>query len=685
MKKHLIWLFLALAICLLPAAALALDMEDLEWLDIYFWDEETDAADLGLAEDEHLPLFAAHFEEAFPLEPIPAGESFMIHGTLQAQTWAMVETEDGRDGWIQIDPSTCELPNDDDLEIDRMLCWVTRETGVPAGLGNQVLCTLQEGDTVIVMFAGEKTAYVETEVNGQIAWLFTDTDALQEAELELVESDGITYTVRICEGVTILGDVSVWEWGYLVDEDDPVEKWWYESCRTVIRPGDIVEYGIDLNSLVGYGKTARLILPDSLRMLGGEAIVYGSLDELRLPEGIEICDYDAIYGTDIGRLVIPAGYTGEIPYGDRVTIGRFEVEEGNPRYRDIDGVLFSADGKTLIRYPYRWDETHYDVPAGTEVIGSGAFSSDWMDRPLKTISLPIGLKRIESYAFGGCGRLQSLTVPLTVTEIADSAFYACVSLERLSLPPGLSARWYGYAEQADFTWYNGDNGATERNEERRTSFRYYTARVVSPSGEETVPLWRDKTRAYHVDDVPVDTRTRVTATEGDMARVVIEIRYETPAGKDWRWGDTVYWIALDCLLADTTGNTLFELTGAVNNATGERYSEYDVEITNGKAYVDIQDHYDPEEYEWVYREEEFTPDEITLLRTGDSSRTLAYLCSPDNSPIPVLDAPGGDEIGQVWDCEQAIVLEQRDGWAYVRTIRMTGWVEEEMVWVVEAE
>ena len=685
MKKHFIRLLLVLAVCLLPAAASALDAGELYWLEFPFWDEETEAADLGLPEDSPIPLFAAPFDEALPLEPIPAGESFLLQGTLQAQTWAMAETGDGRTGWIRIDPDACELPYEDDLEIRRMLCRVTAKAGVPAGLGEQTLCTLQEGDTVIVMFVSEDSglAYAETGVDGQTAWLFTDADALEEIGLVEVEGN----TVRVREGVTVLGDISVWEWGYMGEEDESDDdENWYDSCRTVIRPGDIADSGIDLIMLLGYGRTAQLILPDSLRKLGGEAIVYGKCDELRLPEGLEICDSDAIYGTDIGRLVIPAGCAADLPDGDYVTIGRFEVEEGNPRYRDIDGVLFSADGKTLIRYPDMRRETHYDVPAGTEVIGRSAFSDDSMNSPLQTISLPIGLRRIEAFAFGGCGRLRSLAVPLTVTEIADSAFYACVSLERLSLPPGLSVQWYGYAEQADFTWYNGDNGATERDEDRKPSFRYYTARVVSPSDAEAVPLWRDKTRAYRAEDVPVDTRARVTATEGDMASVVLEIRYETPAGEDWRWGSTVYWIPLECLRPDTTGNTLFTLTGAVNKATGEHYGEYDVdELSHGTLSVLIQEEFDPEESDWNYRCETFTRDEVTLLRSGDNSRTLAYLCSPDESAIPVLDAPGGGQTDRTYDGEQAIVLERRDGWVRIRTLRLTGWVPEGNVWVAEAE
>ncbi|MBR5344441.1 MAG: leucine-rich repeat domain-containing protein [Clostridia bacterium] len=686
MKKHLFWLSLALAICLLPAVAGALDLDDWIWRRATFWEEPSDAADLGLPEDEPVPLFAAPFDEAFPLEPIPTGESFTLRGTLQAQTWAMVKTGDGRVGWIKIDPGACELPNDSDLEIQRMLCRVTGEAEASFTPGGSPARTLHEGDTVIVMLADKDSglAYAETDVDDKVAWLYMDAGALEE--VELIEVDGNTNTVRICEGVTILGDNYTWTF---VEEEDEEGEWrGHTFIYTVIRPGDISGGRVDLSELMGYDTETTLILPDSLRMMGAESIVYGYCTEFRLPEGLEYFDIDAIYGTNFNRIIIPAGYTAELPVGYYVTVGVYEVEEGNPCYKSVDGVLFSTDGKTLIRYPNGQSDTHYDVPAGTEVIASYAFDDDSMNSPLKTISLPIGLKRIESFAFAGCGRLQSLTVPLTVTEIADSAFYACVSLERLSLPPGLTVEWYGSAVQGDFTWYNGDNGSTQEWKERKLYFGNYTARVVSPNGEAKETLWADAAYTEPVGTIFANALVRVEDVEGDAAHVRLQEWKESDwiaQGGYWGWGDKLYWIPLECLEADTTGSTLFKLTGAVNNATGERYDEYDVDISNGKAYVDIRDYFDPEDYWWIYREEEFTADEITLLRNGDSSRILAYLCAPDDSPIPVLDAPGGDEIGQVWDCEQAIVLEQRDGWAYVRTIRLTGWVKEERVWVVEAE
>ena len=120
-----------------------------------------------------------------------------------------------------------------------------------------------------------------------------------------------------------------------------------------------------------------------------------------------------------------------------------------------------GDGKTLIRYPNGRKDEHFDVPAGVETIRSSAFADDDMQLPLKTISLPMGLKEIEKWAFSGCGRLHSLTVPLTVTRLSPDAFANCVSLERLSLPAGQTAIFDDdWARMADFSIYNGDNGET---------------------------------------------------------------------------------------------------------------------------------------------------------------------------------------------------------------------------------
>ena len=116
-------------------------------------------------------------------------------------------------------------------------------------------------------------------------------------------------------------------------------------------------------------------------------------------------------------------------------VAAYDAPEDHPLYKTVDGVLFSKDGKTLLAYPNARTATHYDVPAGVERIGNGAFGNEY----LKTISLPIGLKSVGDYAFSGCTRLQSIALPLTVKEIGKGIFNEGVSLELVSLPEGMEA------------------------------------------------------------------------------------------------------------------------------------------------------------------------------------------------------------------------------------------------------
>ena len=64
----------------------------------------------------------------------------------------------------------------------------------------------------------------------------------------------------------------------------------------------------------------------------------------------------------------------------------------------IDRVTFSADGKTLIKYPQDKMNEEYIVPEGTEVIGESAFKSNYY---LRTIILPLSLNKIDDHAFVG--------------------------------------------------------------------------------------------------------------------------------------------------------------------------------------------------------------------------------------------------------------------------------------------
>ena len=476
-----------LFLCVLTAwalccpAALAEEEEEDEGFyveSIEAWDRSSTLADLGLSKSA--PLFLAPFDDALRPETgkteIQPGDRFT--GLSAAETWRMIRTEE-RIGWIKTDQehgvNYDVFPTDTTLcrlfPTDITLCRLTMNASLtddPLGWG-RIVTYLHAGDRVIALAELETSlgdlsgrVLVETEAKGRTAWLFMDKTALEAVPVVQFE-DG---TLSIAEGATRIGG-STLDWTYGEDDEDLDGV----NYLMPLRKGEISAGWIDTSEyLDGYDEETetfrirvdRIRFPQSLTAIGDTALTFGSFPEFRFPERLQYLAKGAFYAVSFGKIIIPAGCTGDVAccyY--RCDIGEFVVEEGNPVYSSRDGVLFSADGTVLLKYPDGKKDLHYDVPDGVTEIADWAFSSDLMDNPLQTISLPMGLKKIGQYAFCGCGRLHSLTVPLTVTELSENAFFGCASLERLSLPPGLEAlKDESWAEYADLTWYNGDNGMT---------------------------------------------------------------------------------------------------------------------------------------------------------------------------------------------------------------------------------
>ena len=99
-------------------------------------------------------------------------------------------------------------------------------------------------------------------------------------------------------------------------------------------------------------------------------------------------------------------FTGE-------NLERIEVDENNPVFSDIDGVLFDKEKKTLICKPGRGSGI-YEIPSGTRAIADYAF--EWCAYYLEFI-IPEGVEMIGDYAFRSCHGLQRLVFPEGLREI----------------------------------------------------------------------------------------------------------------------------------------------------------------------------------------------------------------------------------------------------------------------------
>lgn len=107
------------------------------------------------------------------------------------------------------------------------------------------------------------------------------------------------------------------------------------------------------------------------------------------------------------------------------------VEDGNPVYSSKDGLLYTADGETLLFCPSGITGT-VTVADGTKTIGSSAFQRSKADH----VVLPETLQTIGSSAFKSSG-FASVEIPDSVTSIGYYAFFNCNKLKSVGFGQNL--------------------------------------------------------------------------------------------------------------------------------------------------------------------------------------------------------------------------------------------------------
>lgn len=147
---------------------------------------------------------------------------------------------------------------------------------------------------------------------------------------------------------------------------------------------------------------------------------------------------------------------GSYTFADCTSITEYKVAEGNVNFESRDGVLYSADGQTLLRYPLGTDPEKVTVPDGVKMIGNVAFACSTtlkdLDMPtslsaigisafsecsaLTSVVIPEGVELIDSFAFNGCKNLESVKLPTTLIQIGDGAFSA-TALTKIGFPSSL--------------------------------------------------------------------------------------------------------------------------------------------------------------------------------------------------------------------------------------------------------
>ncbi len=156
-----------------------------------------------------------------------------------------------------------------------------------------------------------------------------------------------------------------------------------------------------------------------------------------IPQGILSIEQEAFIWNDIlTEITFPDSLVeiGADAFINCSAMTSYHVPAGSRSFLDLDGVLYTKKKDVLLLYPAKKEGAGFVVPAGTKVIGDGAFDSCY---DLARVTLPHGLESIGRNAFSGCIWLTGIVVPEGVISIGDGAFDSCYLLKSIILPGSL--------------------------------------------------------------------------------------------------------------------------------------------------------------------------------------------------------------------------------------------------------
>lgn len=269
--------------------------------------------------------------------------------------------------------------------------------------------------------------------------------------------DALTWELDGEGTLTISGTGAMTDYSYYGTNCTP----WYDY-RSQITAAVVSDGVTDLGNYAFYNCTnlESVSLPDTLTSLGrsgfekcyaltGIIIPEGvtaledwvfegcsSLTGVAIPDGVTSVGDSAFSDcSSLTSVTIPSSltYIGDSAFSGCTSLTEFVVEEGNVSYSSEDGVLFNAEGTTLLRCPNKWQGA-YEIPSGVTAIENSAFEGC---ESLTGVTIPSGVTSIGDSTFAYCTSLTDVEIPSGVTYIGCGAFEGCSSLSDIVIPSGV--------------------------------------------------------------------------------------------------------------------------------------------------------------------------------------------------------------------------------------------------------
>lgn len=170
----------------------------------------------------------------------------------------------------------------------------------------------------------------------------------------------------------------------------------------------------------GCSKLTKVVLPKSMTAIGKNS--FGCCNNLRsidIDKSLVIAEFDEnptqfVINEQQDKIVAS-------DFNDAKTITSIIVAEKNTHFKAINGLLYSADGRKLIRCPAGFTGV-VKLPSGVTEIGDYAFNGC---SKVTEIKLNRSIRKIGKWAFAWCESLTTITIPQLTHSIGDYAFKNC--------------------------------------------------------------------------------------------------------------------------------------------------------------------------------------------------------------------------------------------------------------------
>ena len=310
-----------------------------------------------------------------------------------ANAWSIYDTDYGMENYEQSKTAVT-----DDMEQ-------MREKEDPNNITSLIYTIREDGSAMITDYSGkfmegEYEFNIPSEINGHPVTAIGD-GALRDSAAKIV---GITLPSTIKE----IGNRAI-DCRYLkyLKLNDGLEV--------------IKDYAIDCGD-----QLETLVIPDSVKYIGDEAISGEALKNITMPQNLEYIGkrifFGSAYDADPTNRVDGIQYHGQYLIAGIRTVYITGSEMDSSATIDKNGRI------------HKWEATgDIEIREGTTLMGVDAFEMS----NITSVKLPSTLKSISHLGFYWCKNLNNVVIPGNVKEIGDNAFSWCESLSNLTISEGV--------------------------------------------------------------------------------------------------------------------------------------------------------------------------------------------------------------------------------------------------------